>query len=385
MNDYLLMKKTIASLWERNHNHLSLRTSSNDNRVMSCSNGSGSGGDVYHTNDHRNDDNDDNDDRVGNCNEMDGIASNNTRSILSINSNNNNNNNNNDYNNNSFNPSSPSPSYRNSPRLWKLLKQHDIHRNDSDNCYLYDSRNSNNSSINLEDKVYDQRSNNSNNNNTAVAAAAAAYNNNDNINNSNSNRSSRFGDDQIGSKIGASVELSMESLVNNASSASRIIHIDDDRGDDRLFTIDSPSFVPSPYLSSSYTSSPPLYPNRLQNLQSLSKTSSSSSSSSSSAAAHINKGDNANVDDDDADYTRTRAATIIGIDTSMQIFSPERPSSNHHSDEDDHTAAATTKTTTAGYSRSTIQHATNNNIMTDGYTGTGSGNMKTFTLMELQV
>jgi len=95
----------------------------------------------------------------------------------------------------------------------------------------------------------------------------------------------------------------------------------------------------------------------------------------------MNKGGNANVnDDDDADYTRTRAATIIGIDSSMQIFSPERPSSNHHSVEDDHTAAAAT-----GYSRSTIQHATNNIIMTDGYTGTGSGNMKTFTLMELQV
>jgi hypothetical protein len=113
-----------------------------------------------------------------------------------------------------------------------------------------------------------------------------------------------------------------------------------------------------------------LYPNRLQNLQSLSKT--SLSSSSSAAAAAKNKGVD---DDDDADYTRTRAATIIGIDSSMQTFSPERSSSNHHSVEDDHTAAAAT-----GYSRSTIQHATNNNIMTDG-----SGNMKTFTLMELQV
>jgi len=388
MNDYLLMKKTITSLWEKNHNHLSLLTGSIDNRVMSCSNGSsssGSGGGVYHTNDHHNDDDNDNDNRVGNCNEMDGIASNNTSSVLSIDGNKNNNNDNNDNNNNSFNPSSPSPSYRNSPRLWKLLKQHDIHRNDRDNYYMYDSRNSNSSSRNLEDKGYDQSSNNSNNNN-----AAANNNNNDNNNNNNnnnSNRSRRFGDDQIESKIGASDEISMESLVKNPSSASSssssssmIIHIDDDRGpcnDDRLFTIDSPSFVPSPYLSSSYTSSPPLYPNRLQNLQSLSKT----SSSSSAVAAAKNKGVD---DDDDVDYTRTRAVTIIGIDSSIQIFSPERPSSNHHSDEDDHTASATT-TTTTGYSRSTRQHSTNNNIITDGYTGTGSGNMKTFTLMELQV
>jgi hypothetical protein len=64
----------------------------------------------------------------------------------------------------------------------------------------------------------------------------------------------------------------------------------------------------------------------------------------------------------------------------MQVFSPERPSGDHHIDENDHTAEAAAAAA-AGYSRSTIQHATNNNTMG----GTGNDNMKTFTLMELKV
>ena len=432
MNDYLLMIKTITSLWGRNHHLSSSLVSSHDNKVMTGNDGVDYGG-GNHTND-RND---------GNGNEKDGIVSNNTSSVLSINSSNNNNNSviNNDSSSSSnmmvlhgFIPSSSSPRYRNSPRLWKILKQHEIHR--SDDFSMHDSRGSSFScSRNVEDKSTGLRNNNynynynynndndnynnnninnnnnNNNNNEAAANAATAADDNNVI---VRNDSSKVGDDQIERSViqdsdinkmmimidDTNNEISMESLVtNNPSSPSRI-HIDNDNddslcNDDHLFTIDSPSFIPSPYLSSSYTSSPPLYPNRLQNLQSISKIASSSSSSSSSSAssssssaaaaaaasssssssAHKNKDECANADDD-LNYTRSRAATIIGIDSSMQVLSPERSSIDHHDDDDDDD-----NTAAIDYNSSTIQHAINSSIMTDGSIGI----KKTFTLLKLQV